>query len=185
MTSANDIKSRGRLHLITGAPGAGKTTAMKTLVSALPSGSIAGFYTEEIRESGQRKGFRAITLGGKETVMAHVSFKSGPRVGKYRVDIPAFDEVVVPEIDPSLTSCTLFVIDEIGKMECFSDYFVECVRGIVAEGRGIVATVALKGAGLIEEIKRAPGATLHNLERSNRERLPCVILHGLRDWLER
>jgi nucleoside-triphosphatase len=180
MTLENEILHRPRIHLITGSPGAGKTTAVKALASALPPESIAGFFTEEIRESGSRQGFRAITFSGKEMVMAHVSFKSGPRVGKYRVDIPAFDKIVVPEIDPSLTSGNLFVIDEIGKMECFSDYFVQCVRGIVTEGKEVVAAVALKGAGLIEEIKKVPGADLHTLDRTNRDHLPDVILQELR-----
>ena len=169
-----------RLHLITSLPGMGKTTAIKSLAAALPTGSFGGFYTEEIRVSGGRTGFRAVTFSGKETILAHVSFKSGPRVGKYRVDVPAFERTAVPEIDPRLVGHELFLIDEIGKMECASEYFVGCVTEILAQGRDVVATVAAKGGGLIEEVKRRPEAVLHKLHGGNRERLPLEIMRMLR-----
>jgi nucleoside-triphosphatase len=169
-----------QIHLITGLPGAGKTTAIKMLAAALKDVAFAGFYTEEMRVSGNRTGFNAVTFGGREAVMAHVSFKSGPRVGKYRVDLPAFERIAVPEIDPKLVQHELFLIDEIGKMECASEYFVTCVREILAEGRDLVATIAAKGGGLIAEVKRDPRAVLHHLDASNRDRLPLDIAKILR-----
>lgn len=172
--------SRARVHLITALPGAGKTTAIKVLASALPAGTFGGFYTEEIRVSGLRTGFRAATFSGRESVLAHVSFTRGPRVGKYRVDVPEFERIAVPEIDPHLADHDLFVIDEIGKMECASEYFVRCVRQILTQGKDLVATVALKGGGLIDEVKSWPEAVLHRLDAGNRERLPHDILHTLR-----
>ncbi len=42
--------------LITGLPGIGKTTLIKKLSEELKVLHPAGFYTEEIREEGQRKG---------------------------------------------------------------------------------------------------------------------------------
>jgi nucleoside-triphosphatase len=52
--------------LLTGHPGVGKTTLIHKVLS-LMSGegreeSASGFYTEEIREGGSRKGFRIKTL---------------------------------------------------------------------------------------------------------------------------
>jgi nucleoside-triphosphatase THEP1 len=44
--------------LLTGSPGCGKTTAVRKIVDSLEKVKIAGFYTEEIREAGRRKGFR-------------------------------------------------------------------------------------------------------------------------------
>jgi nucleoside-triphosphatase len=185
MSSAGRAKRNAPLHLITGAPGTGKTTAIRTLVSMLPSGSFTGFYTEEMRESGQRVGFRAVTFSASDVVLAHVSFRTGPRVGKYRVDIPAFDKVAVREIDPSIARRRLFVVDEIGRMECFSDYFVKCVLDILASGEAMVGTVAFKGWGLIADVKKIPGASLHRLNAANRESLPLDIMDGIQDWLSR
>ncbi len=68
----------GRTLLLVGRPGIGKTTAIKAVAERLGD-RAGGFYTEEIRGPGGRKGFRLITLDGRETVMAHVTLKGGGR----------------------------------------------------------------------------------------------------------
>ncbi len=52
--------------LVTGLPGVGKTTLIKKLSEALKDFHPVGFYTEEIRERGERKGFELISLEGKK-----------------------------------------------------------------------------------------------------------------------
>ena len=61
--------------LLTGRPGCGKTTLVKRVVAKLvfPAG---GFYTEEIRQRGERVGFKIVTLDGEEVVLAHVDFET-------------------------------------------------------------------------------------------------------------
>ena len=65
--------------LLTGRPGVGKTTVVRRVVEALtevdgsngPRAGAAiasGFYTQEMRVEGQREGFRAITLDGREAM---------------------------------------------------------------------------------------------------------------------
>ena len=44
--------------LVTGLPGAGKTTLIIRLIERLRVLKTAGFYTEEIRAGGTRRGFR-------------------------------------------------------------------------------------------------------------------------------
>ena len=51
--------------LITAPPGIGKTTLSKKLEWELADLHPAGFYTEEIRENGIRKGFELISLSGR------------------------------------------------------------------------------------------------------------------------
>lgn len=46
--------------LLTGPPGCGKTTVIRHLIDRLGDVRAAGFYTQEIREQGQRIGFEAI-----------------------------------------------------------------------------------------------------------------------------
>jgi nucleoside-triphosphatase len=104
--------------LLTGPPGCGKTTAVMKIVGALSEAKVAGFYTEEIRESGRRKGFRWHRLDSRSGTLAHVDVKSRYRVSKYGVDIESFDREAVPAIDPEITKADLFAVDEIGKMEC-------------------------------------------------------------------
>ena len=50
----------GKTILLTGRPRVGKTTIVKEVVKRLPGG-VGGFYTEEIKERGQRQGFKIVT----------------------------------------------------------------------------------------------------------------------------
>ena len=52
---------------IEGKPGIGKTTVIRKLISRREN--TGGFYTEEIREGGKRKGFKIITLDGKKSIL--------------------------------------------------------------------------------------------------------------------
>ncbi|MBA7574028.1 hypothetical protein ES708_15830 [subsurface metagenome] len=55
--------------LLTGRPGIGKTTLIKKVID-MTSLSKGGFYTEEIREAGQRVGFSLTTLDGRKSMLA-------------------------------------------------------------------------------------------------------------------
>jgi len=155
--------------LLTGPPGCGKTTAVRKIVGVLHPRKMAGFYTEEIRESGTRKGFRWHRLDGRTGILAHVDVKGPRRASRYGVDVDAFDEQVVPVLNPAAAGVELFVIDEIGKMECFSAHFIDAVRRVLDSDRSVLATVALKGAGFIGEVKGYPGTRLLHLTRGKRD----------------
>ncbi len=51
-----------RSLLITGPPGCGKTTIICRLIERLDGLRLAGFYTRELREQGQRVSFEAEDL---------------------------------------------------------------------------------------------------------------------------
>lgn len=181
---ANSIKTRTRCLvvssesvkiLLTGLPGCGKTTAVTKIIANLDRKKAAGFYTQEIRTGGVRKGFRWAGLDGTEGTLAHVDIKGTPRVGKYGVDVAGFERAVAGILDIDQTEAELFVIDEIGKMECFSGKFVTAVRRLFASDRSVLATVAQKGAGLIFEVKNHPAAKLFNLTRQNRDEIIAEV----------
>ncbi len=130
---------------------------------------MAGFYTEEIREAGRRVGFRWHRLDGRTGILAHVKVKSPHRVGKYGVDLASFEGEAVSVLDPEAPDVDLFVIDEIGKMECFSEEFVAAIRRLLKSDKSVLATVAQKGSGLIQQVKSYPGVELLPLTRENRD----------------
>jgi len=154
--------------LLTGLPGCGKTTTVMRICTGLKDVRVAGFYTEEIRYGKARTGFRWKRFDGAEGILAGVDIKSKFRVGRYGVDVSGFERDVVPVLDSRRGDVDLFVIDEIGRMECFSKQFVEAVRRLFEGERRVLATVAQKGSGFVAEVKDMPGVTLLTLtERSS------------------
>ena len=147
--------------ILTGPPRIGKTTIVQAVLSKIEK-DCAGFYTEEIRENQQRVGFRLVTLDNRSCIMAHKNFKSSHRVGKYGVDIQGFDEFlgVIEFFDPSTD---LIVIDEIGKMESLSVKFNSLLIRILDSETPVIATIGLKGAGIIEQIKHRPDIRLFEI----------------------
>jgi nucleoside-triphosphatase THEP1 len=119
--------------LLIGRPGCGKTTLIKRVVDelALPAGV---FYTEEVRENGERVGFKMITLDGQEALLAHVDFKTPQRLGKYGLDPSALEKVGVAALREAMRARQLVVLDEIGPMELRSAIFRDVVTKIFAIG---------------------------------------------------
>jgi nucleoside-triphosphatase len=166
-----------RVLLLTGVPGIGKTTAIRQVADRLKERKLGGFYTEEIREHGVRRGFRLVGFDGIERVIAHVDFPKVHRVGKYGVDVGEIDEAA-----DRLTRgpADVYLIDEIGKMECLSDRFVSRMRLLLDGPRPVVATVARHGSGFIEEVKRAEGIVVWEVTPGNRGHLAVQVLQWLK-----
>jgi nucleoside-triphosphatase len=185
MTAKTPERSgRSRHTLICGLPGVGKTTLIRELAKRLAEFEPAGFYTEEIRnKSGVREGFQLVTLRGRKLVLSHIS-QSGPyRVGRYGVDIAGFEQLLA-ELDLGHVQSRLIIIDEIGKMECFSRRFNEAVTALLDSPKTLIATIALKGDGFIRRVKDRPDCRLIMVTRENRDRLTEELanefLHNLR-----
>ena len=73
-------------------------------------------------------------------------------------------------------STRLVIIDEIGKMECFSERFKECLIECLNSEKWVIATIALKGSGIIEEIKKRKDVKLFEITQGNRNSLLPDIL---------
>ncbi|MBI4481454.1 MAG: NTPase [Acidobacteria bacterium] len=157
--------------LLTGRPGVGKTTLIKKLAARLPGNRIAGFYTEEIREGGVRKGFRIVTLDGGEGLLAHVDVNSPWKVSRYRVDVAAFEKIALPSLEPGSARDKILLIDEIGKMECCSAAFQKAVWRVLDSACPVVAAVAQKGSGFIAHVKDRKDVELVPITVANRDSL--------------
>ena len=83
----------GEKLLLTGLPGMGKTTLVRKVLDVLGERAL-GFYTQEIRERGKRKGFRLITTWGEEGLLAHEGLDSPFRVSRYSVSLDFLEEVI-------------------------------------------------------------------------------------------
>jgi nucleoside-triphosphatase len=168
-----------QLLLVTGVPGVGKTTLVRRVAAELEDLRLAGFITDEIREGGRRVGFRIVPFEGAERVMAHVDFPGPERVGRYGVDVEALEAVAASTLalDPEVD---LYVVDEIGRMECFSEGFVASMRALLDSRRRVLATIARRGGGFIADVKRRADGELWEVTVRNRDALPERIVGWVR-----
>jgi nucleoside-triphosphatase len=164
--------------LVTGRPGIGKTTVIRAAALKLAGAHLVGFYTEEIRAARERRGFRLVTFGGEEAIIADVDLPP-PRVSKYGVDVALLDRLATT-LRKSNDKSAIYLVDEIGKMECLSRAFVAAMRHLIDSGVPLVATVAVRGGGFIEEVKRRPDVELWTVTTATREALPDRIVA----WIE-
>jgi nucleoside-triphosphatase len=166
--------------LLTGRPGVGKTTIVAAVARQLADRRLGGFITEELREAGQRIGFALRPFGGTPRTMAHRSFVSPHRVGRYGVDVEIIDYVVDTTLSPR-APVELFLVDEIGKMECLSRRFVGAIPALLDDERPVVTTIAASGGGLIAEVKARADVETWEITAANRDEAPARVL----EWLGR
>jgi len=169
--------------LLTGPPGIGKTTLVRKLSEELKGLHPAGFYTEEIRQGGIRKGFSLISLNGKKGLLSHTGIQSPNRVGRYRVDVKGF-EGFLESVAFFAPKTNLIVIDEIGKMECLSPKFRRLIKQILDSEKLVIATIARKGRGIIEEIKKREDVKVFEAKKDNRDSLVSEILVHLQELIK-
>jgi len=170
--------------LLVGVPGCGKTTVVRRTVERLRDAGAAvfGFWTGEIREAGVRKGFDIESLSGKRAVMAHVTFRGGPRVSRYGVDMGAINDVAVAEIQRALAAGradAVLIMDEIGKMELLSPEFRAAVNAALDAPLRILATAMTRPHPFVDAVKRRPDVEIVSVTCANRDNLPDVLAGDL------
>jgi nucleoside-triphosphatase len=173
----------GKTLLLTGRPGVGKTTVIMKAVRELDA-EAGGFFTEEMRgKDGRRVGFRLVTLGGEEAVMAHVDLRGEgrPRVSRYGVDVEAIERVGVEALREAMASGGVVLVDEIGKMELFSDAFKEAVVEAVESEARVLGTVMRGSRAWVEALKERDEVRVWEVTRENRDGLPDEVVGWLRE----
>jgi nucleoside-triphosphatase len=132
--------------------------------------------TEELREAGRRVGFAVETFDGRRATLAHVDFSGPPRVGRYGVDLEAFEAVALPTL-AAAEQGDLALIDELGKMELASEPFRRSVSEFFAGRLPVVATVQMARHPFTDALKRE--AEVVRVNRSNRDGLPEALADTL------
>ncbi|XP_018363076.1 PREDICTED: cancer-related nucleoside-triphosphatase homolog [Trachymyrmex cornetzi] len=183
------------LHvLLTGPPGIGKTTVCKKIAFALEKkGSrFDGFYTEEVRDQrGSRIGFDIVRVKdpGNRLSLAKLTStdapnKSSPRyqVGNYHVFRDNFETIALPILD---LDTDILLIDEIGKMELFSEDFKKKIMNIFFDSPKkafVIGTIPQihktpqRHAELFEKLHADKGIKILKVTRGNRNDLPEEII---------
>jgi len=158
---------------LTGAPSCGKTTVIKKIINAL-NRPANGFYTEEKRMDSRRVGFLMKTVDGKEGYLAHQDIGSEFHIRRYGVSIENIENIAVPSIAP--VGGNIIILDEIGKMECFSQSFIDAARKALDSPNVVIGTITLGGTGFIQEVKNRSDIEITEVTHENRDELPGMIL---------
>lgn len=128
--------------LVTGVPRVGKSTIIDKLIKS-SFASTPWVIAKEVRHEGERVGFEAINSLGHERIISHkTDIKSETKVGNYKVDTSAIDEIYC-EI---LRQPGLKIVDEIGNMQLSSDAFTNAIDRVLksAKKTQLIATINIK-----------------------------------------
>ena len=158
---------------LTGAPSSGKTTVIKRVIESLGH-PANGFYTEEERIAGKRVGFLMKTLDGRKGHLAHQDIKSDFHIRRYGVSIENIENIAVSSICP--VNSNIIILDEIGKMECFSEIFKQAATDALDSSNIVIGTITLGGDGFIQGIKKRGDIEINEVTPENRDLLPGLIL---------
>ncbi len=91
-------------------------------------------------------------------------------MGKYGVNLEAIDRIAVQSLIPSKPD-QIIIIDEIGKMECFSPLFRQTLVKSLDSSNPVIGSIALKGSPFIEAIKKRPDVRLVMVDENSRDSL--------------
>lgn len=115
---------------------------------------VGGLLTPEIREGRSRKGFKIINiLNGEEGILAHINQKEGPNISKYRVNLEDLNRIGIDAINEAIKKCDIIIIDEIGKMELFSESFKDGVDRALNSNKIVLATMGRISHPFVKKIQ--------------------------------
>ena len=164
---------------LTGAPSSGKTTVIEKIIEKLGH-PANGFYTEEERVDGKRVGFLMKTLDGRKGYLAHQDIKSDFHIRRYGVSIDNIEHIAVPSITPVKNH--VIILDEIGKMECFSKTFKQAAVNVLDAPNIVIGTITFGGDTFILEVKKREDIEIHEVTVDNRDLLPDLILRQISNF---
>jgi len=164
--------------LVTGRPGVGKTTLVRSILHYLnvPTG---GFLTEEIQEGGRRVGFVLRDLEGREGILAHASFPSLYRVGRYGVKVQTMEKIGIPALKKAISDKDLVVIDEIGRMELFSPAFQRTILEALDSSKPVLGVLQDRVFPLAQRIRGREDTRIIRVTLENRDHLLGFILEEM------
>ena len=171
--------------MLIGPRGAGKTTvaqgalAMLNGLYLLGRLSIRGYYTEPIGDPADPKGHAMHPVGHKPRKIAHVNSRKGPRVGRFRVDVEAFERHGVKALRDASEDPIIILMDEIGRFEVHAPKFVAEIHRCLDCANPVLGVLSAHGGPVVEAVAARDDVRFVAVEESSRDLLPAAIAHAL------
>lgn len=113
-------------------------------------------------------------LSGASGYLAHQDIESPYHIRRYGVSIENIENIAAPSIEPKEDN--IIILDEIGKMECFSSLFKEAALRALDSPNIVIGTITFGGGGFIEKIKNRLDIEITEVTEKSRDSLPAIIL---------
>jgi nucleoside-triphosphatase len=160
---------------ITGVPGIGKTSLISRLHRDLSPLVIRGFYKKAIYEYQILKGYRLATFDFQELVLAHIHIIGPDRFNDFGLNLDGFEKLITNQLTPD-PNVELFLIDEIGMIECTSPQFRQRILNVIDSKIPLIATLESFNVLDILQIKDRNNIAVLNMTHKNRDSIWKSVL---------
>ena len=176
-----------RIILVTGPSGIGKTSILRRTVKELNhrNYSVGGMICREVREGGLRVGFEVMDLvTGQRGWLAHINQPTGPKVGKYHVNLTDLSFIGAGSIVAAVQNADILAIDEIGPMELLSKPFSNALLLAVNSNKPLFGTIHYKlSNSIIDGIKKRDDTEIIEVTSENRPTLHNIVADKITNYL--
>jgi len=183
-------------YFLTGPPRSGKTTLLNKIMEKLSTLNINmdGIICPEIRKGYARIGFKIISLkSGKEGILAKKFAEwTGPRVGKYIVNLKDLDEIGTKTIKDAITdkNIDIIIVDEIGIMELKSQNFQKAIIDALNSNKIVLGVIHQRSQHpLLRSIRKRNDTKIYEITRTidkeTREKIIKEIVENVVKLLEK
>ena len=166
----------------------GKSTAISRILLHLRTAGYnpGGVLTREIRSHGEREGFRLTDISSDESeILADVKGITGPRIGKYRVDLKTLSTLGVSALQHAALQSDVIAVDEVGPMELLSPEFRRAIQTTVIKvNKPAVCAVHKRFQDpLIEELRKSNVSAETEITFENRDDIPLETSKDIIQYL--